>query len=98
MSPRSSAVRLGAERPVPERGVGDAVRLPPRLPPPGAGGQPYEYLTAVYRPDPHDPRGGRRYTGHHARILDEQGAPAPGGVPPPGQAPPPLRRVSHTPP
>jgi hypothetical protein len=51
--------------------------LPPRLRPPsppvGMGGQPYEGMTTVYRPDLDDPRAGRRYAGHCAEILEERG-------------------------
>lgn len=57
---------------------GFLARLPaekrPLLPPKSMGGQPYEYLTALYWPNTGDPRAGRRYAGHHARVLEERGS------------------------
>ncbi len=45
----------------------------PSLPPKFMGGRPYEYMTALYWPGSDDPRAGKRYAGHHARILEERG-------------------------
>ncbi len=45
----------------------------PQVPPKSMGGQPYEYLTALYWPNTADPRAGRRYAGHHAIVLEERG-------------------------
>src|SRR5438552_10757584 len=47
--------------------------LRPACPPAGMSGQPYEYTTAVYWPHLDDPRAGKRYAGHCAQILQEQG-------------------------
>jgi hypothetical protein len=71
-----------------ERGFTESLSqaLRPRCPPAGAGGQPYEYFTAVYWPHAQDPRGGRRYSGHHAQILAEQGSLARVAVHPPGRS------------
>jgi hypothetical protein len=62
----------------------EAVR--PACPPVGAGGRPYEYMTAVYWPHADDPRAGNRYTGHHAEVLDERGSLARVAVYPPGRS------------
>jgi hypothetical protein len=45
----------------------------PSCPPAGMRGHGYEYMTCVYWPDLDDPRAGRRYSGHHAEILEERG-------------------------
>lgn len=56
---------------------GFVARLPPALrppcPPAGGAGHPHEFTTVVYWPATGDPRAGRRYTGHHAVIIEEQG-------------------------
>jgi hypothetical protein len=71
-----------------ERGFAASLPRPlrPGCPPPGASGQPYEYQTAVYWPGHGDPRGGRRYSGHHGQILAEQGTLARVAVHPPGRS------------
>jgi hypothetical protein len=50
-----------------------AADVRPALPPKFMGGRPYEYMTALYWPGSDDPRAGRRYAGHHAKILEERG-------------------------
>ncbi len=47
--------------------------LRPALPPRLLGGRAHEYTTVVYGPGPSDPRAGRRYAGHHGKILEERG-------------------------
>jgi len=71
-----------------ERGFLAALSVParPACPPPGMGGHRHEYETTVYWPDPTDPRGGRRYAGHHAEILDERGTLVRVAVYPPGRS------------
>jgi hypothetical protein len=60
------------------------VAVRPPLPPKFLGGRPYEYMTALYWPGGDDPRGGKRYAGHHAQVLEERGALAKVAVFPPG--------------
>ncbi len=60
--------------------------LRPPCPPAGMNGRPYECTTAVYWPHVHDPRAGKRYAGHHAEILQEQGTLARVAVYPPGKS------------
>lgn len=52
-------------------GLPAAVRPP--CPPAGGDGHAHEYTSVVYWPGTDDPRAGRRYLGHHAEILEEQG-------------------------
>jgi hypothetical protein len=49
----------------------EAVR--PVSPPDGATGRGYEYMSVLYWPSCSDARAARRYTGHHARIVEELG-------------------------
>ena len=49
----------------------DAVRPP--CPPDGGAGHAHEFTSVVYHPGTTDPRAGRRYRGHHAELLEEQG-------------------------
>lgn len=58
----------------------------PACPPDGMDGEPYECMTAAYWPHVDDPRAGRRYTGHHARIVRELGSLARVAVWPPGRS------------
>ena len=58
----------------------------PACPPAGMDGQRQEYMTTVYWPDIDDPRAGRRYAGHCAEILREQGPLARVAVYPPGRS------------
>lgn len=58
--------------------------LQPACPPDGMPGRDYEFKSVVYWPSIDDPRAGRRYAGHHARILDERGPLARVAVYPPG--------------
>jgi hypothetical protein len=37
-------------------------------------GRDYEHMSVVYWPHVGDPRAGKRYTGHHAEILEERGS------------------------
>ena len=60
--------------------------LRPPCPPDGMNGHPYECTTAVYWPHVQDPRAGKRYAGHHAEILQEQGTLARVAVYPPGKS------------
>lgn len=60
--------------------------LRPACPPDGLPGRAYEYQTALYWPHTDDPRAGRRYAGHHADILAEQGRLAYVAVYPPGRS------------
>jgi hypothetical protein len=60
--------------------------LRPACPPAGMEGQPYECTAAVYWPHLDDPRAGKRYAGHHAEILQEQGSLANVAVYPPGKS------------
>ena len=46
----------------------------------------YECMTTVYWPHVDDPRAGKRYAGHHAEILREQGTLAQVAVYPPGKS------------
>ncbi len=55
-------------------------------PPAGVSERPYECATARYWPHLHDPRAGKRYAGHHAEILQEQGTLARVAVYPPGRS------------
>ena len=55
-------------------------------PPAGMSERPYECTTARYWPHLDDPRAGRRYAGHHAQILQEQGTLARVAVYPPGKS------------
>ncbi|HET7502187.1 MAG TPA: hypothetical protein VFK02_14315 [Kofleriaceae bacterium] len=63
-------------------------RLPatlcPALPPRFMSGRPYEYTTVLYWPGTEDPRAGKRYTGHHAEVLEERGSLVRVKVYPPG--------------
>ena len=54
--------------------------------PTGMNGRPYECATALYWPHLADPRAGKRYAGHHAEILQEQGTLARVAVYPPGKS------------
>lgn len=56
----------------------------PACPPGGLHGRAYEYMSVVYAPHADDPRAGKRYAGHHARILEERGTLARVAVNPPG--------------
>jgi hypothetical protein len=58
----------------------------PACPPAGMTAQPYECMAVVYWPDTDDPRAGRRYAGHCAEILAEQGSLAHVAVHPPGKS------------
>ena len=60
--------------------------LRPPCPPAGMAWQPYECTTALYWPHLDDPRAGKRYAGHHAQILQEQGTLARVAVYPPGKS------------
>ena len=60
--------------------------LRPACPPLGMSGRSYECLTALYWPEEDDPRAGRRYAGHYAEILQEQGTLARVAVYPPGRS------------
>ena len=60
--------------------------LRPACPPAGMGGERYECMTTVYWPGLDDPRAGRRYAGHCAEILQEQGTLARVAVYPPGKS------------
>ena len=62
----------------------EAIRPP--CPPGGGEGFAYEFMTAVYWPNGEDPRAGRRYAGHHAEIVEEQGRLARVAVYPPGSS------------
>ena len=62
------------------------VALQPPCPPVGMNAYPHECMTCVYWPQLDDPRGGNRYTGHHAEILQEQGTLAWVSVYPPGRS------------
>lgn len=62
----------------------EAVRPP--CPPDGGDGHAHEYTAVVYWPGTDDPRAGRRYLGHHAEILDEQGRLARVAIYPPGSS------------
>ena len=53
------------------RRLPDAIRPP--CPPPGSVGFDYEFTSVVYWPGTSDARAGRRYCGHHAKILEERG-------------------------
>jgi hypothetical protein len=54
--------------------------------PSGYTGRAYEYVSTVYWPHTKDPRGGRRYSGHHAEILEERSSLARVKVYPPGSS------------
>lgn len=58
--------------------------LRPACPPDGMEARAYEFTSVVYWPHTSDPRAGRRYAGHHARIVQEQGTVARVAVYPPG--------------
>ena len=60
--------------------------LRPACPPVGMSGYSYECTTTVYWPEGDDPRAGKRYAGHHAEILREQGTLALVAVYPPGRS------------
>lgn len=60
----------------------DAVR--PEWPQRGIPGRDYEHTTVLYWPGTRDPRAGKRYAGHHARIVEERGSLARVAVYPPG--------------
>jgi hypothetical protein len=47
--------------------------LRPPCPPRGMNGRACEFTTAVYWPQPDDPRAGNRYAGHYAEVLEEHG-------------------------
>ena len=61
-----------------------AARRPP-IPPTSMGGRPYEYTSVLYWPGA-DPRAGRRYSGHHAEILEQRASLARIAVYPPGSS------------
>jgi hypothetical protein len=46
----------------------------PPCPPEGTNARDYEFKTVVYWPDAAEPRGGKRYAGHHAEVLDRRGS------------------------
>lgn len=58
--------------------------LRPPCPPHGGEGHPYEFMSVLYAPHHPDARAGRRYAGHHARIVEEQGRLALVEIHPPG--------------
>jgi hypothetical protein len=60
--------------------------LRPEMPPKYMSGVAYEHMTALYWPTTNDPRAGRRYAGHHAKILEERGTLARVSVYAPGQS------------
>jgi hypothetical protein len=62
------------------------VALRPPASPAGTAGQAHEFQTCVYWPGTDDPRAGRRYAGHHAQIVAEQGSLARVAVHPPGRS------------
>jgi hypothetical protein len=62
-----------------------ASKRPPPIPA-GFQGRAYEYLSSAYWPHTDDPRAGRRYSGHHAEILEERGSLARVKVFPPGSS------------
>ena len=53
------------------RRLSDALRPP--CPPAGVGTRAHEFTTVVYWPHVDDPRAGKRYVGHHARLLEQRG-------------------------
>jgi len=61
-------------------------RIRPTCPPAGVTAHDYECTTVAYWPDVPDPRAGKRYTGHHADIVEERGSLAKVEVYPPGRA------------
>jgi hypothetical protein len=69
-----------------ERGFWERLPSPQRPggPIPGLPGREYEHTTAVYWPHTGDARAGKRYAGHHARIVEERGSLARVLVHPPG--------------
>ena len=71
------APRAAADAPAPARDTS---------PPAGVSERPYRCATARYWPHLHDPRAGKRYAGHHAEILQEQGTLARVAVYPPGKS------------
>lgn len=58
-----------------ERGFRDRLpdHLRPACPPKYMSGVDYEHMTVAYWPETSDPRAGKRYAGHHARIVEERG-------------------------
>jgi hypothetical protein len=64
------------------RRLPDAIR--PTCPPRGVTAHDYEFMSVVYWPNTSDARAGRRYCGHHAKILEERGGLARVAVYPPG--------------
>jgi hypothetical protein len=60
--------------------------LRPPCPPLGTTGRVCEFMTTVYWPHLADPRGGKRYAGHYAEILEECGTLARVAVYPPGSS------------
>lgn len=63
-------------------GLADDLRPP--CPPTGAGSRGHEFTTVVYWPHIDDPRAGKRYVGHHARLLEQRGSLARLALYPPG--------------
>jgi hypothetical protein len=59
-------------------------KLRPACPPAHSGGRDYEHHSVLYWPHVDDPRAGKRYTGHHAVIVEERGTLARVDVYPPG--------------
>ena len=64
------------------RRLPDAIR--PTCPPRGANCHDYEFMSVVYWPHTTDARAGKRYCGHHAKILEERGDLARVAIYPPG--------------
>ena len=71
-----------------ERGFRDKLpaALRPPCPPVGLTGRVCEFMTIVYWPHVADPRAGKRYAGHYAEVLEEQGTLARVAVYPPGSS------------
>jgi hypothetical protein len=66
------------------RRLPDAIR--PACPPKGSTAHEYEFTSVLYWPNTNDARAGRRYAGHHAKILEERGSLARLAVYPPGSS------------
>ena len=87
LGPRWPELRLGGAIYL-ERGFARALpaALRPPCPPAGMSAHRYECMTTVYWPHVDDPRAGKRYAGHYAEIVREQGTLAQVAVYPPGKS------------